>query len=403
MFILKYFSILTLLMSSAAFATDIRPDEKLGQLQVTLPKNTDQLDSKFNPKYLNLVFRVGGTETKLQIGKENLVAAGEGCLDVAYGAVYQATQCGVKIEDKKLTKVALAAIRFAWNKEALAADFGPQPIFYFSTTDQQRQLLAQFNPSHLSEELSVFVIPDMTVAIELQHDETGSLYKTSVKAIADTAAVETIQPPELRGALLLDFIGGKPVFDTEKSFNSLAVVYRDNQVAKDESHLPPSFMARDEGSQFADAQSKRYFINYYKYAADGVNQTTYAYPIKQKNPWGTYYELTINEHVLPLSLTAGQTTRIPVATLNVHHYKSNLPGFYRVFSDYKQKGILSQVLTPVNVSGYSDLYKLLDVVYPTETSLFYPIGYNFRLDFYITDATGRTTLQDQVNVDLTHE
>jgi hypothetical protein len=404
MFLLKYFSLIAVFSSSVALATDIRPVEKLGQLQVTLPADTPQLDANFKLAYLNLVFRVGGTQTKLQIGKENLVAAGEGCLDVTYQTVYQATQCGVKIEEKKLTTVALSAVKFAWSQQSLASDFGPQPVFYFSTADLDRTFSATFNPIHPSAELSVFVIPAMTVRIDLQHDETGSLYQTSIKTAPGTAAVETIQTPELRGAVLLDFIGGKPVFDTEKSYNFLAAVYRDNQVAKGESHLPPAFTAQDPGAQSGETQSRRYFINYYKFATDGINQTVYAYPLKTPNAFGTYYELSINEHIVPLILQAGQTTRVPVATLNVHHYKSNLAGFYRVFSDYRQKGLLAQVLTPVQTTGYSYLpYKLVDMVYPTETSLFYPIGYNFRLDFYITDATGRTTLQDQVPVDLTHE
>lgn len=136
--------------------------------------------------------------------------------------------------------------------------------------------------------------------------------------------------------------------------------------------------------------------NYYKFAPSGESQTIRAYPLKNLKTF--YYEVSINEHLTFPVIEIGKTVRIPVATINVHNYKSSLQGQYIVYSDKNEKGKLEEYFPKKLRSEYVE-----NISFPTETSLFFPFGYTFRLDFYAKDDVEQNVLQDQVVVDLTHE
>lgn len=380
------------LLSSSAFAVDVTPTEKLGKLTV-LPADAKKLDSSFDLQKLQLRFIVDSTDNAMKLGIANDVAAGQGCLQVQYQGVYVATQCGIKIEDKKLTTVQLSAIKYTWDVKALRADFGPQPVIGLSTQDANHTLDAKLNPASPSDQ-KVLMIPAMNVTVSLASYETGVLHQQASTLAAGDVIEEKIKTPELRGKLFLDFIHGKPTFNADIAPNFITANFRSQPLDDRHPRTPLNINSVPVGSF---PYSNGGPVNYYKFATTGDSQAIYAYPLRRDLP-NYYYEVSINEQVIKPVLEANKTTRIPVATLNVFHYRSDVPGVFKVYSDHSVKGTLKEQMHPSNPPHY-----LQETYFPTNSSLFFPIGSMFRLDFYLKDDFGRNTLQDQVTVDLTHE
>jgi hypothetical protein len=385
-----------LLLGAFAEARDVVPDEKMGQLQVLNVHHGDW-QPVADKSVFDFTFIIDKARAEIDLDKVNDVAAGVGCLTIDYRGrygKYKASQCGIRIDEHKLTTVQLGAVKFTWDLENFAADFGPQPVFNFSTTESDRSFIGFLNPAdpgHLKE--NFFLIPPMTLTRTLSHDATGVLFQDKIAVNADMASIEQMPSQDFLGQILLDFFDGKPSFDTRAPRNVIVASYGANNTQGNKAHAPAYIEEKSLGRQ--NAEDGRY--NFYKFSVLGENQTVHAYPLLP-NAKNAAYEVSINEHVIIPVLEPGKVFRIPIATLDVHNYKSSLPGKYKVYSDRDQKGVLAEYKP--KMKGYRNLESVL---FPTETSLFFPIGHTFRLDFYATDDLGRDTLQDQVLVDLTHE
>ncbi|WP_413289450.1 hypothetical protein [Bdellovibrio sp. HCB337] len=389
-----------LLFCGSAFARDVVPVEKLGKLQV-LDVNTSTLGGSFDVSRLVIKFRIDNNLTNLKLAEANDVAAGQGCLEVTYkdkngNAFYTASQCEVKIDEKKLTTVQLAAVKFSWDVSNYHTDVGPQPGFSFMTRDANYKFSGPvLNPAKGADLQTIFVIPAMNLEVNLVHPDTGGLHSQTVALSAGVASEVPIVTKDVRGQILLDFIDGSPTFHADFAPNYITASYRQRSERSGLSRAPSIISEVGVGSYPYAVDD---MMNFYNFSEEGKNQTLYAYPVKPGSS-SYFYEVAINEHVIKPVVEAGKVTRIPVATVNVHHYKSNIPGEYVVFSDKNVKG---QMEEHQHRAGGRSPY-VGQKSFPTNTSLFFPIGFTFRLDFYITDDTGRKTLQDQVLVDLTHE
>jgi hypothetical protein len=386
-----------LLCSNDLLATNIYPVEKLGQLQVFAP-DLSGLNGVFNPAKLRMEFTVDSKVASIPMSKVNDVAAGVGCLKINYTGnyYYSASQCGIKIEEKKLTTIRLSAVQFSWDINQFNIDFGPQPEFSFSSKDANRIFQVTLNPMIAEYQKLIFLIPSMTIQTSFMHPDTGVMFTQSNIVSESQATALLLQPPqELRGFVQLDFVDGKPTFETLKDRNYIAANDRKSEPNYSYSYLPSNYSSLPNGfSQINDS----FLNNIFKFGFNAENQKIKAYPILSsvKN---RYYDLAINEHSVRLSLESGKTVRVPIATLNVHHYRDNQPGTFKVFSDKTKRGSLVEHRHPDEQSTW----RVSETFFPTNSSLFFPIGHNYRLDFYIVDDLGRNTLQDQVAVDLTHE
>ncbi|WP_413290942.1 hypothetical protein [Bdellovibrio sp. HCB337] len=382
-----------LLLGSSAFAKDVTPEEKLGQLEI---KSIDisKLSTIFDLKNFSMKFYVDDKSKSVDFDLANTVAAGTGCLEVIYrdssGPVYEARQCNILVEEKKTTHLQLAAIKYTWNADQYKTEFGPQPLFTFSAADASN-VLRLYRGISSSDPYGqpVLLIPAMPVLANLYHEHTGTLFSKTTVIKSGTLQTETLDTKELRGIITLDFIDGKPKFpETESTRNYLHATYWKREPYDErESHAPLN-------------NSSAY--NYYEFKTDGTSQSIRAFPLL-KGVKDATLEVSINEHLIKPTLSAGQTIRIPVATLNVNDYRSNLPGTFKVYSSKNQRsGVLAEHLHPYIHNFYSQP-SLRETYFPTKTSLFFPIGHLLRLDFYAIDDLGRNTLQDQIKVDLTKE
>jgi hypothetical protein len=383
----------TFFFVSSAFCEDIVPHEKLGQLQITSP-DVSGVNRPFKLDNLRLVFTIGENSKNLELGKTFDVAAGKGCLTISYGEIYTASQCDISIVEKTMTKIQLATLVVRWNNANFDVDFGPHPKLALQTQDANRKISAVLDPLISDQTIVPMIIPAMSVSAILEDPYTGPLYKANSSLAPNHISEFVINPPELRATVELDFIDGLPVFNADPNY--LVAKYSNISPGFGNSQVPASFNQNRYGRFFLD-----YGYNFYKFFySAGNKQKITAFPLLPA--YQTYYTIAINEHTIHPVLTANQTTRIPVATLNVHHYQSNSKGSFKVFSDKTKKGTWTENLQP-DLRLNADPRVLKSVYYPTETSLFFPIGYRFRLDFYLRDALDRTTLQEQIEVDLTHE
>lgn len=391
---------MVLLFCGSAFARDVVPVEKLGQLQI-LDVDTSKLDGSFVYGRLDIKFLIDNSSTNLKLAEANDVAAGLGCLeltykDTSYRPVYTASQCGIKIEEKKLTTIRLAAVKFSWDVSNYVTGVGPQPGFSFVTRDANYKFSGPvLNPAKSTDQNTIFVIPAMNLELNLVHPDTGVLHSQTVALSSGVASNVAIVTKDLRGQILLDFIDGSPTFNADLAPNYITASYRHENERAGLSRAPSNINEVAVGSYPYAVDD---MLNFYSFSKSGKSQSIYAYPVKP-GASSYFYEVAINEHVIKPVIETGKVTRIPVATLNVHHYKSSIPGEYVVFSDKRIKGTMEEYQH--RRSGENRY--LGRTSFPTQTSLFFPIGFTFRFDFYITDDTGRKTLQDQVLVDLTHE
>lgn len=381
-----------LLAGPLAFATDITPEEKLGKLIVTMPDLTGVPVSAFDKSYLNVTFRVDKKGSALTLGKENTVAAGNGCLEVAYYNRYVATQCDIEIKEKQLTTVPLAGLELSWDWTALIADLGPQPVFQLKSADKVTTVSFLLNPAKQVDTGKILILPVMTLNLEFTHAHTGVLHTENVVLAPSKVNKFLITPKDVRATLFLDFIHGKMTYPNATS-NYMAVAYRSSFPMPGYSSLPYGYMVgAAPGPKQLDSLE-----NFYQLAMDGSGQKLKIYALNP-NITQFVYQVIVNEHVVPVKPVAGQSIRVPIATVNVNDYKTNVPGTFKVFTDKSQR--VEPLMLPeqdYNIRGVKEK------TFNTKTSLFFPIGYNFRFDFYIQDSVGRQTLQDQVYLDLTKE
>ncbi len=395
---MRAFALFISLMSLSAVAGDVKPGEKLGTLIVTAPPG-------FSLNNANVYFRIDNVSSAVKLGVENKVAAGTGCVEVKYDQKYkyEASYCAVVINEKATTTVELAALRLSWDPKMFDVDFGPIPDFLFSTGDTVRKIQGKFKPYGIPLNEVALLLPAMMVNMDLFHPHTGVLSKQSI-ALSDGRVTDfPIQLSELRGTLHVHFVDGAPTFDTPDILKgNFAAIYQlqpnsDTSVTE----LPPSIRtsAEGRGGRRDGSWEDRYVFNHFKFSTNGADQELKAFPvILSRENSSAFLGISLNEFTIPVNLKSGQILNFSVATLNVYHYKSNLPGEFEVFANLdKRSNDLVRIRFP---SAWGSDYKGPMRV-PTQKSIFVPYGFKYRLDFYAKDELGRVTLQDQIMQDLT--
>ena len=92
---------LVFLFSVLSYADDITPTEKMGKLLISTPDISGSASKQLT--VLKAQFKMNNRSNYIQIGRENIIAAGSGCilLEGSGQINYSATLCGINIAEKK--------------------------------------------------------------------------------------------------------------------------------------------------------------------------------------------------------------------------------------------------------------------------------------------------------------
>jgi hypothetical protein len=389
--------------SQLAGAVNVNPGEKLGSIKVTLPDVAAlaPLSAKFKKENVSISITINKVTTALNFDKVSAIAANEGCLQVAYSVdqiSYKAVQCGIKIEEKKLTTIPLTALKLFWDQTQIATELGPQPTFILKATDAQASITMQpFSPAEKWNQDMLYILPAMNVSVELSHEQVGMIYQNivSLKPGQIEQSIVNIKK-DIRATLFIDFVDGAPTYDVGQAANYVVANFRTAPAGQHYPDVSDRLWYFSSGFSVNNGSPDDWngIINWYKFQLSGQSQKILAYPLANAND---FYEVNVNEQIVPVTLTAGKETRIPVATVNVNDYKSGLPGTFKLFTEDTAGFTEAKFASTNNPTGF------MKKEFNTKSSLFLPYGRIYRLDFFISDATLTKSLQDQVTLDLTKE
>ena len=377
---MKYLLIL-FMAAFAVHAKDVKPVERMGQLQVSIPDLATELD--FNIRAVSMSFDIENKATPIEVGRVANVLAGTGCLKIS-SANYSVEKCGIVINEKALTVVRLGSLKLTWDPTMYAVDVGPDPKFSLGSTDKTLKITATLIPASAHHLKHVFLLPSGPLSLHLANPDTGVLYQQVISISENTHAIVPVSAPDLRRILAVDFIDGKPSYMV--SLSDMAVAY--NCVRGTGSSYPRlelNARTAKPGKGFVNSN-----CNFFRLAATGQSVSLKAYPLPQNK-----YDVVINEHVISTKLDQ-PVTSIPVATINVHHFDSSRAGLFKVVSNRSADGKMAEVYFPPPNLDY-----LTEWWGATQTSVFLPYGFKYRFDVYATDDLGRKKLQDQIEMDLT--
>lgn len=371
---------------TAASATDVKPIERFGSLVVKVPKEFRALKLPLP----TIRFVMNGSGKGIAVDAVNKIAAGTGCLKVstAFGVPFELTKCGVEILPEQTTELSLAGIRVTPDKAGV--DVGPQLLLKLHTSDKNYSIVMGNVIAMDIPRETVVLVPEMTIDLNISHPEVDYNYTQKFQTKAGEVSPDVINMTEGRGYLQVVLVDGLSKFK-EVPFNYIMAIY-----AAKLDHSETSLAPRYSTSRNPGRSENMALANYYRFSSKELDTKIRAFPLKQVKGGPSYY-LAVNEHAVDFTIASGQTTVVPIATLNVHSFNTKRTGVFKLNSDRNEAGHLAPIKTM-----YDQFSRDLSIQeFANESSLFLPFGYKYRFDFYALDDLGKKSMQDQVEVDLT--
>ena len=397
------FQIMFIGFEFSASAINVVPDNKLGRLIV---KKVSAIGLPLAPNPYNgaetrLTFyipRVDGVEdpNPINLDREISVAAGSGCLIVysLFPHQYRFKKCGIEIKPQKLTEITLKGFQLNWDVDKFKADVGPRPELTLTNLNANLEILdlAAIRLDDSTKNGVIFWTPETEIGYSIGHKAYGILEEHALNWNNQDFLIYTVVPEqEYRATLTLNFKESEARFPINQ-YNDLVVrsavrIYEDSESLSNYIHSP--------GWQRKFGALNDFF---YKFQNTGKTQSIkmYIYGTQPQQYTPVYYYMSINEHRVPLNLTAGSYTQVPVATINLHSLNTSggqQRPRVRLLSNQQNTETFREVTL------YGDRYKD-KVEHETPTTFYFPYGYKYRFDYYLKDDLGRNSLQTSEIVDL---
>ena len=136
-------------------------------------------------------------------------------------------------------------------------------------------------------------------------------------------------------------------------------------------------------------------INFYRVSESAQAQKIRVFPASEIE---NGLQIVVNELERKISVKPNETTKFEVVTVNINHYDSGIDGSFNISLITKDNNGNEKLL---DIKPFRPSYgNLLNVFRPTEASIHLLPDASYFLDFYITDALGTKSLQDEIQLDL---